>query len=92
MIPKGRESGFSDFTKFPSAGTSLVGSLVFGIVVGITGSFRQAILSMIVFFAVGILILLFTDTDRAIREAGNLTPEEAAGTRVKSLFYACLAI
>jgi UMF1 family MFS transporter len=54
--------------------------LVFGIVVGITGSFRQAILSMILFFALGIIILLFTDTDRAIHEAGNQTPEEAAKT------------
>jgi hypothetical protein len=33
---------------------------------------------MILFFAVGIIILLFTDTDRAIHEAGNKTPEEAA--------------
>jgi len=31
---------------------------------------------MIVFFAVGIIILLFTDTTRAIHEAGNLTPED----------------
>jgi UMF1 family MFS transporter len=39
------------------------------------------------FFAVGILILLFTNTERAIHEAGNQTPEEAAGTRVENLFY-----
>lgn len=81
MIPKGRESGFFGLYEISERGTSLVGSLVFGIVVGITGSFRQAILSMIVFFAVGILILLLTDTDRAIREAGNSTPEEAASGR-----------
>jgi Cu+-exporting ATPase len=31
----------------------------------------------LVFFVVGSLILLFTDTTRAIHEAGNLTPEEA---------------
>ena len=42
-----------------------------------TGSFRQAILGLIVFFVVGSVILLFTDTTRAIHEAGNLTPEEA---------------
>jgi hypothetical protein len=33
---------------------------------------------MILFFAVGIIILLLTNTDRAIHEAGNMTPEEAA--------------
>ena len=78
MIPSGRESSFFGLYEISERGTSLVGSLVFGIVVGITGSFRQAILSMIVFFAVGIIILLFTDTNRAIHEAGNQTPEEAA--------------
>jgi len=25
------------------------------------------------------VVLLFTDTDRAVHEAGNLVPEEAAG-------------
>ena len=78
MIPVGRESSFFGLYEISERGTSLVGSLVFGIVVGITGSFRQAILSMILFFAVGIIILLFTDTNRAIHEAGNQTPEEAA--------------
>jgi len=78
MIPKGRESSFFGLYEISERGTSLVGSLVFGIVVGATGSFRQAILSMILFFAAGITILIFTDTKRAIHEAGNQTPEEAA--------------
>ncbi|MDQ3713319.1 MAG: MFS transporter, partial [Acidobacteriota bacterium] len=68
MIPNGRESSFFGLYEISERGTSLVGSLVFGIVVGITGSFRQAILSMILFFAIGIIILLFTDTNRAIHE------------------------
>lgn len=79
MIPKGREASFFGLYEISEKGTSLIGSLVFGIVVGITGSFRQAILSMILFFAVGIVILLLTDTNRAIHEAGNLTPKEASG-------------
>jgi UMF1 family MFS transporter len=76
MIPNGRESSFFGLYEISERGTSLIGSLVFAVVVGITGSFRQAILSMIVFFAIGIIILLFTDTNRAIHEAGNHTPEE----------------
>jgi UMF1 family MFS transporter len=80
MIPAGRESSFFGLYEISERGTSLIGSLVFGIVVGITGSFRQAILSMILFFALGIIILLFTDTRRAIREAGNAPPEDAADT------------
>lgn len=78
MIPKGREASFFGLYEISERGTSLIGSLVFAVVVGITDSFRQAILSMIVFFAVGILILIFTDTDRAVREAGNTAPGELA--------------
>jgi len=78
MIPKGREASFFGLYEISEKGTSLLGSLVFGIVVGITGSFRQAILSMIVFLALGIIILLLTDTKRAIHEAGNQTPDEVA--------------
>ena len=54
-----------------------MGQLLFAIIIGRTGSFRQAILALIVFFVIGSVILLFTDTTRAIHEAGNLTPEEA---------------
>jgi UMF1 family MFS transporter len=78
MIPKGRESGFFGLYEISEKGTSWMGQLLFTIIVGATGSFRQAILGLIIFFVVGSIILLFTDTARAIHEAGNLTPEEAA--------------
>ena len=54
-----------------------MGQLMFTIIVGTTGSFRHAILGLMFFFIVGSIILLFTDTTKAIHEAGNLTPEEA---------------
>lgn len=76
MIPKGSESSFFGLYEISEKGTSWIGQLVFGIVVGITGSYRQAILALIFFFVVGSLILLFTDTNKAIAEAGNLTPDE----------------
>ncbi len=79
MIPKGRESSFFGLYEISEKGTSWMGQLLFTIVVGATGSFRHAILALIVFFVIGSVILLFTDTTRAIHEAGNLTPEEAAG-------------
>ncbi|HEX6125341.1 MAG TPA: MFS transporter [Pyrinomonadaceae bacterium] len=77
MIPVGRESSFFGLYEISEKGTSWMGQLMFTIIVGATGSFRHAILGLIVFFIVGSLILLFTDTTRAIHEAGNLTPEEA---------------
>lgn len=78
MIPRGRESSFFGLYEISEKGTSWLGNMVFGIVVASTGSYRQAILAIIVFFIVGSVILLFTNTTKAIHEAGNLTPEEAA--------------
>lgn len=77
MIPVGRESSFFGLYEISEKGTSWMGQILFAIIVSATGSFRQAILGLIVFFVAGSLVLLFTDTTRAIHEAGNLTPEEA---------------
>ncbi len=77
MIPAGRESSFFGLYEISEKGTSWMGQLMFTIIVGVTGSFRQAILGLVFFFIVGSVILLFTDTGKAIHEAGNLTPEEA---------------
>lgn len=79
MIPTGRESAFFGLYEISERGTSWIGPLIFGLVVQYTGSYRDAILSLIVLFLLGIAILAATDTDRAIRESGNATPEEAAG-------------
>ncbi|HEY8562689.1 MAG TPA: MFS transporter [Pyrinomonadaceae bacterium] len=78
MIPAGRESSFFGLYEISEKGTSWMGQILFTIIVGATGSFRHAILGLIVFFVVGSVVLLFTDTTRAIHEAGNRTPEEAA--------------
>lgn len=79
MIPHGRESSFFSFYEISEKGTSWMGLLTFSIIVASTGSYRQAILALIVFFVVGGLILLFTNTDRAIHEAGNRTSDEVLG-------------
>jgi MFS transporter, UMF1 family len=77
MIPSGREASFFGIYEVSERGTSWLGPLVFGAVVAATNSYRQAMLSLIVFFVVGTIALYFTDTDKAIHEAGNLLPEEA---------------
>lgn len=78
MIPAGREASFFSLYEVSERGTSWLGPLIFGIVVAITDSYRQALLSLIALFVIGTIILYLTDTDRAIHEAGNLLPEEAA--------------
>ena len=81
MIPEGREASFFGLYEVSERGTSWLGPLLFGVVVAATDSYRQALLSLIVLFVVGTIVLFLTDTDKAIHQAGNLLPEEAAGKK-----------
>jgi MFS transporter, UMF1 family len=83
MIPRGREASFFGIYEISERGTSWIGPLVFSIVVARTGSYRQAVLSLIFFFIAGMVILFFTNTDRAVHEAGNALPEEAERERIE---------
>lgn len=76
MIPAGREASFFGIYEVSERGTSWLGPLVFGAVVAITNSYRQAILSLIFFFLAGLVILFFTNTDKAVHDAGNNLPEK----------------
>lgn len=69
MIPAGREATFFGMYEICDRGTSWLAPLLFTVVVNATGSFRQAILSLIVLFAAGTVILATTDTDKARAEA-----------------------
>ena len=46
----------------------------FGVVFQVTGSYRPAIVALIVFFVLGAFFLLRLDPRRGIREAGNALP------------------
>jgi MFS transporter, UMF1 family len=81
MIPKSRESAFFGLYEISEKGTSWIGNLVFAVVVGTTGSYRHAILALIVFFVGGMVVLMFMNVKKAIHDAGNLTPEEAAALK-----------
>lgn len=76
MIPEGREASFFGLYEVSERGTSWMGPLLFSIVIARTGSYRQALLSLIFFFVVGLIILCFTDTERGVREAGVRVAEE----------------
>lgn len=69
LIPAGGEATFFGLYELSQRATAWVGPLIFGIVVGATGSYRQALLSLIVLFAGGMVVLALTDTGRAEREA-----------------------
>jgi MFS transporter, UMF1 family len=76
MIPPGREAAFFGIYEVSERGTSWMGPLLFSIVIASTGSYRQALLSLIFFFVIGLVLLWTTNTDKGIHEAGHLAPEE----------------
>src|SRR5690606_12726827 len=74
LIPAGREGEFFSFYHAMDRGTSWFGTLTFGLVYQLTGSYRPAIFALIGFFVLGGLLLARVDTARGIREAGNMEP------------------
>jgi MFS transporter, UMF1 family len=74
LIPKGSEAEYFSFYHAMERGTSWFGTLVFGLVYQLTGSYRPAIFALIAFFVIGGALLLRVDTARGIRDAGNEVP------------------
>jgi 1-acyl-sn-glycerol-3-phosphate acyltransferase len=79
MIPRGREASFFAIYEISSSGTSWIGPFIFALVVATTNSYRQALLSLIVLFVVGTLLLIFTDVERAFAEARGSSGERMDG-------------
>ncbi|MGW2873515.1 MULTISPECIES: MFS transporter [Kitasatospora] len=75
LIPPGREAEYFSFYKVSDRGTSWMGPLVFGLAYQLTGSYRSAIISLLVFFVIGFAVLLKVPVRRAIEAVGNPVPE-----------------
>lgn len=75
MIPKGHEAEYFSLYEVSEKGTSTLGPLLYGLAVQFTGSFRIAMLSLLVLFVLGIALLTRVDVKRAAIEAGNTPPE-----------------
>ncbi len=71
MIPTSKEAEFFGFYEIAARGTSWIGPLAFGVVNQITGSQRQAIVSLIAFFVIGIAVLVTVDVRRGMLDAGQ---------------------
>jgi MFS transporter, UMF1 family len=73
MIPAGREATWFSLFEVCSQGTAWIAPLLFTIVVDITGSFRQAMLSLVLLFGLGLVLLWRSDPDEAAREAAAVS-------------------
>lgn len=57
LIPDGKEAEYFSIYEISDRGTSWIGPLLFGISLQLTNSYRLAILSLIIFFLIGIMFL-----------------------------------
>jgi UMF1 family MFS transporter len=74
MVPPGREAQYFSLYEVGERSTSWLGPLVFAGVGQATGSFRLAIISLVVFFVVGFVLMIFVPVRRAIEASGNPVP------------------
>ena len=74
LIPRGREAEYFSLYQACERGTSWLGTLVFGVVHQTTGSYRPAILALVVFFVIGGGLLWRLDARQGVVEAGNEVP------------------
>lgn len=75
LVPAGKEAEYYALYEVSDRGTSWLGPLLFGLVFQLTGSYRDAIISLVVFFALGFVLLLKVPVGRAMRAVGNTPPE-----------------
>ncbi|HET9257971.1 MAG TPA: MFS transporter [Pseudonocardiaceae bacterium] len=74
LVPAGKEAEYFAVYEIGEQATSTVGPLLFGAIGAATGSFRPAIVSLVVFFTVGFVLVSLLPIRRAIRAAGNPEP------------------
>ena len=75
LIPAGREAEYFGLYEISDAGTSRQGPLVFGLTYQLSGSYRNALVSLVLFFVVGIALLVRVPLAQGIRQAGNTLPD-----------------
>jgi UMF1 family MFS transporter len=68
LTPVGHEAAFFGVFEVANGGTAWIAPLLFTVVVNTTGSYRQAILSMLILFLAGAITLITTDIGAATAE------------------------
>lgn len=71
MIPGGKEAEYFGLYEISERGTSWIGPAVFALAVQLTGTQRVAIISLIIFFIVGLALLSQVNVRKAMIEAGQ---------------------
>ncbi|GGQ32314.1 MFS transporter [Streptomyces roseolilacinus] len=75
LVPRGKEAEYFSAYEMSDRGLSWLGPLVFGLAYQLTGSYRDAIVSLVLFFVAGFALLARVPVRRAVAAAGNPVPE-----------------
>jgi UMF1 family MFS transporter len=75
LVPRGREAEYFSLYQATERGTSWFGTLLFGVIYQLSGSYRYAIVALVVFFVVGGGLLSRVRVREGILQAGNQVPE-----------------
>jgi UMF1 family MFS transporter len=73
LVPKGKEAEYFSIYEISDKGTSWMGPAFYGLALQWTGSYRIAILSLIVFFVAGLAILTRVNVEKGQRDVSYLT-------------------
>lgn len=79
MIPARSSAEFYGFYSVFSKFSAIWGPLAFGIIRQVSGSSRNAIVSLVIFFLVGMILLSLVDVEKAKRARGSDLPAEGDG-------------
>jgi UMF1 family MFS transporter len=71
LIPRARPAEFFGFFTISAKFASIFGPLIFGLMTDLSDNPRNAILSLVVFFVVGMIMLSRVDTERGRRQASE---------------------
>jgi UMF1 family MFS transporter len=78
MVPRGQEAEYFSLYEVSDKGTSWLGPLLFGLALDRTRNYRVAVLSLVVFFVVGLGLLALVNVRKAAAEARHELPEADA--------------
>jgi len=77
LIPRDKEGEYYSFYEVSNGVSSILGPLVFALTLQFLGSYRVAILALVVFFAIGGVLLARVDVRKGIAAVGNEQPKVA---------------
>ncbi|MFF8291953.1 MFS transporter [Streptomyces sp. NPDC016309] len=75
LVPRGKEAEYFSAYEMSDRGLSWLGPLVFGLAYQLSGSYRDAIISLVIFFVLGFILLARVPVRQAVAAAGNPVPD-----------------